>query len=117
MAVHWKSSGPRAEARDGLIGLGYSPRPGFTYGVRYELQIQSGNKAAEMNIPGFWRQTLSFTFNIRYPNQANGEAARRTNTGVRADGKDLVPVGVDPTSTDVPSDDAPAGGGGAGDDE
>jgi hypothetical protein len=100
------------------LGVGYSPRPGFTYGVRYEFQYQSGDKAAEMLIPGFWRNTLSFTFNIRYPNQANGEAARRQTKGVRADGKDLVPIGVDPVPTDLLRDDDPentGGGGGTGD--
>ncbi|MBA2542667.1 MAG: hypothetical protein H0V17_23690 [Deltaproteobacteria bacterium] len=92
------------------VGVGYSPRPGFTYGLRFQFQYQTGDDQAEMVIPGFWRNTLSFTFNIRYPDQANGEAARRRNRGVRADGGDLVPVGVDPVTTDVvPEDDAGSG--------
>jgi hypothetical protein len=92
------------------VGVGYSPRPGFTYGLRYQFQYQTGNDAGEMLIPGFWRNTLSFTFNIRYPDQANGEQARRRNKGVRADGGDLVPIGVDPVTTDVVPDEDSGGG-------
>ncbi len=98
------------------IGLGYSPRPGFTYGLRYELNYQSGDKAAEMAIPGFWRQTVSLTFRITYPNRVNGEAAsRRVSGSVRADGADLVPIGVEPTPVDPPPTDDGDRGGGTGD--
>ncbi len=102
------------------IGVGYTPRPGFTYGLRYTFQYQTGDDQAEMVIPGFWRNTLSFTFQIRYPDRANGEQARRRNRGgsVRADGGDLVPVGVDPVTTDVvPDDEQGAGGAGGGGEE
>jgi len=96
------------------VGLGYTPRPGFTYGIRYELQIQSGDSSAEMAIPGFWRQTLSLTFQIRYPDRGNGEAARQRSTGgVRADGADLVPIGVDPTPPPPADDDGGGNGGGS----
>ena len=95
------------------FGVGYSPRPGFTYGVRYELQYQTGDARAEMVIPGFWRQTLSFTFQVRYPDRANGELARRQTNSVRADGKDLVPIGIDPINADVLKDDETPGAGGA----
>ena len=95
------------------VGLGYSPRPGFTYGLRYTFQYQTGDDEAEMVIPGFWRNTLSFTFQLRYPDRANGEGARKKGKGgVRADGGDLVPIGVDPVSTDVVPDDDQGGGGG-----
>jgi hypothetical protein len=96
-------------------GVGYSPRPGFTYGLRYSFQFQKGNDEGEMLVPGFFRNTLSFTFQIRYPNAANGEQARRRQRGgVRADGNDLVPIGVEPSMGDLPSGDE--GGGGGGDD-
>jgi hypothetical protein len=95
------------------FGLGYTPRPGFTYGLRYSFQYQKGDDTGEMLIPGFFRNTISFTFQVRYPNQVNGEQARKRNRGgVRADGGDLVPIGVDPVSADLPTDD---GGGGGGD--
>jgi hypothetical protein len=94
------------------IGIGYSPRPGFTYGLRYQFQYQSGDSQAEMVIPGFWRNTLSFTFAIRYPDRANGDAARRRNRSTRADGNDMVPVGVDPVSTDLGAELGDDSGGG-----
>ncbi|MEO8704232.1 MAG: hypothetical protein ABI867_29535 [Kofleriaceae bacterium] len=86
------------------VGVGYSPRPGFTYGVRYEFIYQTGDDLAVMQIPGFYRNTISFTFQIRYPERvAGGDQPKRKpgSGGVRADGKDLVPLGVDPVSTDV----------------
>jgi hypothetical protein len=84
------------------VGVGYSPRPGFTYGVRYEFVYQTGDDDAVMAIPGFFRNTLSFTFAIRYPDRVAGaETQKRRKNGVRADGKDLVPIGVDPISTDI----------------
>lgn len=92
------------------VGVGYSPRPGFTYGLRYQLQYQSGDDAAEMVIPGFYRNTISFTFSIRYPDRAAGEGARRRNRSTRADGQDLVPIGVDPSAATVSADDEGGGG-------
>ena len=84
------------------LGVGYSPRPGFTYGLRYELFRQSGDDTADMAIQGFYRNTLSFTFSIRYPDRvAGGDIQRRRSNSVRADGKDLVPIGVDPGSGDT----------------
>ena len=83
------------------IGIGYSPRPGFVYGARYEFVKQSGDSAAEMTIPGFFRNTLSFTLSIRYPDRTVTADQRRRGKQVRADGKDMVPLGVDPISTDL----------------
>ncbi len=103
-------------------GVGYSPRPGFTYGLRYSFQFQKGTDAGEMIVPGFFRNTLSFTFQIRYPNAANGEQARRRQRGgVRADGSDLVPIGVE-SGGDLPAGGGDGGGGdggggGGGDDD
>lgn len=95
------------------VGLGYSPRPGFTYGLRYTFQYQTGDDAAEMVVPGFWRNTLSFTFQLRYPDRAAGEEARRRSRGgVRADGGDLVPIGVEPAGGAELSTDGGGDGGG-----
>lgn len=92
------------------VGLGYSPRPGFTYGLRYSFQYQNGSEADEMVVPDFFRNQISFTFQLRYPNQANGEQARRKNRGgVRADGGDLVPIGVDANAVELPSGDSGGG--------
>ena len=93
------------------VGVGYSPRPGFTYGLRYTFNYQTGDSEAQMVVPGFFRNTLSFTFQLRYPDQVPGEARRKSRGGTRADGGDLVPIGIDPVSTDVGGDD---GGGGSG---
>ncbi|HEU0033254.1 MAG TPA: hypothetical protein VFQ53_21625 [Kofleriaceae bacterium] len=82
------------------VGVGYSPRPGFTYGIRYEFIYQTGDDQAVMAIPGFWRNTLSFTFAIRYPDRVVAQVPKRRTGSVRADGKDLVPIGVDPVTTD-----------------
>src|SRR5204863_3271422 len=54
------------------VGVGYSPKPGFTYGLRYEFIYQTGDDAAVALIPGYWRNTLSFTFSIRYPDRVAG---------------------------------------------
>lgn len=91
-------------------GVGYSPRPGFTYGLRYSFNFQKGSDEGEMIVPGFFRNTLSFTFQVRYPNEANGEQARRRQRGGRADGNDLVPIGVEPSMGDLPTGDDGGGG-------
>jgi hypothetical protein len=83
------------------VGIGYTPRPGFTYGVRYEFIYQTGDDNAVMQIPGFFRNTLYFTFAIRYPEDVAGRDRQRRGNGVRADGSDLVPIGVDPTPGDL----------------
>jgi hypothetical protein len=96
-------------------GIGYTPRPGFTYGVRYEFVYQSDstgidNMGMRVPVPGFFRNTISFTFSLRYPDRVAGADSRKKKSGgVRADGKDLVPIGVDPVTN--PFDD---GGGGEG---
>src|SRR5262249_16609407 len=96
------------------VGLGYSPRPGFVYGLRYQFQYQTGQGNAETVVPGFWRNSVSFTFALRYPNEANGQEARRKNKGSRADGRDLVPIGVDPAAG-LDGGGLGDGGGGGGD--
>jgi hypothetical protein len=93
------------------VGVGYSPRPGFTYGVRYEFVYQTGDAEAVALVPGFFRNTLSFTFNIQYPDRVAGDVPKRRTNSVRADGKDLVPIGVEPVTTEGVGEDSDTGGG------
>jgi hypothetical protein len=84
------------------VGINYTPRPGVVYGARYEVLAQTGNKQAEQIVPGFFRNTLFFTFAIRYPDRVAVEVPQRRSQGaVRADRKDLVPIGVEPVVPDV----------------
>jgi hypothetical protein len=78
------------------LGVTYTPQPGFTYGLRYELLVQTGDDSALVAVPGFFRNTLSFTFAIRYPDRVAGEVPQRRANSVRADRKDLVPIGAEP---------------------
>jgi len=98
------------------VSVGYSPQPGFTYGVRYELVYQTGNSSATMGIPSYFRNTLYFTFAIRYPDRVAGEVPKRKES-VRSDRKDLAPVGSEPVVPDVldenQEDDRGGGGGGS----
>lgn len=83
------------------VGINYNSSPGITYGVRYELLAQTGNDSAEQVVPGFFRNTLFFTFAIRYPDRVAAEVPqRRAQNAVRADRKDLVPLGVEPVVPD-----------------
>ncbi len=95
------------------VGVGYSPRRGITYGLRYEFVYQTGDSEAVAQIPGFFRNTLSFTFNMQFPDRVAGDVPKRRTGSVRADGKDLVPIGVDPVTTEGMGDkDASEGEGG-----
>ena len=97
-------------------GVGYSPVPGQTYGLRYEFLYQTGNSTATMIIPGYWRNTIFFTFSLRYPERVAATVPRRTQS-LRSDRKDLAPTGAEPVVPD-PADVLPdEGGGGNGDDE
>lgn len=85
------------------LGAAYTPKPGFTYSLRYELQYQTGDdNAVGMPIKGFWRNTVYFSFNIRYPDRMAGAVPkRRAGNAVRADRKDLVPMGAEPVIPDI----------------
>ncbi len=76
------------------LSLGWTPRPGQTYGVRYELMYQTGDPAAEMEIPSYLRNTLYVTFSLRYPERVAGQVPKR-NKGMRSDRKDLLQGGGD----------------------
>jgi hypothetical protein len=90
--------------------LGWTPKPGQTYGVRYELVYQTGDPTALMNIPAFVRHTLYVTFSLRYPDRVAAQVPKRTK-GMRSDRKDLVgdDVGTIPDVLDDHDDDAGGG--------
>jgi len=82
------------------FGVGWSPRPGQTLGLRYELTYQNGTTAeADMVVPEFVRNTFYFTFSLRYPEDILVKVPRR-NQSVRADRKDLAPIGAEPVIVD-----------------
>ena len=82
------------------VGIAWSPRPGQTLGLRYELTYQNGTTAtANMAIPEFVRNTVYFTFALRYPQDMLVRVPRR-GQGVRADKKDLAPLGAEPVIVD-----------------
>ena len=61
----------------------YLPRPGVTYTLRYEGQFQRGDSESELDLPGFYRNTIYFAFSVRYPNDIAGvvpSAAPATRT-------------------------------------
>ena len=81
------------------ITLGWTPKPGQTYGVRYELAYQTGDSTALMEIPSFYRNTVFFTFSLRYPDRVVGELPKR-RPSTRSDRKDLM-GGGDPIIPDM----------------
>jgi hypothetical protein len=98
-------------------GVAYTMRPGQTYGVRYELIVQHANDVASALVPqapSFFRNTIYFTFSLRYPDRVAAQVPRHQQS-VRADRKDLSPVGAEPVvpdptevlpdQDDTPSDD------------
>jgi hypothetical protein len=91
--------------------LGWTPKPGQTYGVRYELMYQTGDATALMEIPAFVRHTLYVTFSLRYPDRVAGQVPKRTK-GMRSDRKDMLPDGVEivPDVLDDTHDDEEGGG-------
>lgn len=89
-------------------GVGWSPSPGQTYGVRYQFLYQNGNSTATMVVPSFWSNTLIFTFALRYPDRVAAQVPRRTES-FRSDRKDLSPMGAEPVVPD-PAEALPQGG-------
>jgi hypothetical protein len=69
--------------------LGYTPKAGQTYGLRFETAYQSGDRVALMEIPAFVRNTVFFTFSFRYPDRVPGELPKRQKT-MRSDRKDMM---------------------------
>jgi hypothetical protein len=95
-------------------GVAYSPQPGQTYGLRYELVYQKADTLATAAFPGvttsYYRNTLYFTFSLRWPDRVAVRVPRRGQS-VRADRKDLSPVGAEPVVPD-PTEQLPDGDGG-----
>jgi hypothetical protein len=80
-------------------GVSYSPHPGRTYGLRYEFIYQRPTDSiGALLAPAFFRDTLYFTFDLRFPDRV-AVAIPRINS-IRADGKDLAPVGAEPVVPD-----------------
>ncbi|MDB4953552.1 MAG: putative exported protein [Myxococcales bacterium] len=96
-------------------GVGYSPTPGKTFGLRYEFVYQRANTQATAAFPStqasYFRNTLYFTFSFRYPERVAVRVPRRAGQSVRADRKDLSPVGAEPVVPD-PTEQLPDDGGG-----
>jgi hypothetical protein len=92
------------------FGVVWTPVPGQTWGVRYELLHQSGDSMAAVAIPGFTRNTLFFTFAFRYPERL-AVVVPRNRQSLRADRKDLTPVGEEPVVPDEPGEQGTESGG------
>lgn len=84
-------------------GLQYAPRPGITYSARYEFMYQTQTRGAGlgMAIPGFFRNTIYITAAIRFPADVAVRVPKRRAGSVRADRKDLTPVGAEPVIPDL----------------
>jgi hypothetical protein len=80
-------------------GVGYTPKPGQTYSVRYEFMYQTGDSVGSMIIPSYWRNTIYFTFSLRYPDEMAVTMPRRTQS-LRSDRNDLSPLGSEPVVPD-----------------
>lgn len=84
------------------VAATYAPRPGVTYTLRYEGQFQRGDTESELELPGFYRNTIYFTFAVRYPNDIAGVVPkRRAGTSNRADRSDQAPIGAEPVVPDL----------------
>ncbi len=83
-------------------GLQYQVRPGFTWTARYEFMLQtSGRDAMNQYVPGFFRNTLFFSFKIRWPEDVAFAVPKRRQNAVRSDRKDLMPLGAEPVIPDL----------------
>jgi hypothetical protein len=97
---------PTTSVTNGSIGLvrvdagaSWTPRPGQTWGLRYEFVFQSGDATGVIPTTTFSRNTVYLTFALRYPDRVAAAVPRRTQS-VRADRKDLAPVGAEPVVPD-----------------
>ncbi len=85
--------------------VAWTPRPGQTWGVRYELIVQHGDTTAAMLVPSFYRNTLLVTFQLRYPERLRTRIPR-SGDSVRSDRRDLGPLGGEPVVVD-PAEETP----------
>jgi hypothetical protein len=77
------------------LAVTYNRTASQTYGVRYEFLYQTGDSAAKMVIPSYYRNALYVTFAWHYPEQANGEL-RRHNKLARPGDPSAKPLGLEP---------------------
>jgi hypothetical protein len=81
--------------------VSYFPRPNITYTLRYEGQFQRGDSLLADSV-GFYRNTVYFTFAIRYPDDVAALVPkRRANQSTRADRSDQSPIGAEPVVPDL----------------
>lgn len=83
------------------VGLAYAPRPGITYAARYELTYQSGDRSGMTTAEGFVRNTVYFSFAVRYPVEVAGAVPMRRANSSRADRSDTSSVGAEPVVPDA----------------
>jgi hypothetical protein len=88
------------------LALQYRPSTSTTYALRYEFAYQHGDTIAALVEPSYFRNTVYFEFQFRYPEVLAASVPRRTGS-VRADGGDLAPVGSEPVVPDA-AEPAPA---------
>lgn len=93
-------------------GVSYAMRPAITWSVRYEFMYQTGGRDNMGGlVPGFFRNTIYFSFKARWPEDVAVTVPKRRQNSVRADRKDLSPIGAEPVIPDLQDD------GGGGEDE
>jgi hypothetical protein len=93
------------------VSVAWMPHPNQTYAVRYEFAYQSGDSAAMVLIPKFVRNTLYFTFSLRYPDRVAGVVPMPPKYR-RVDGTDSALPGGEPVIPEGYDPHAPSGGGG-----
>ena len=81
------------------FGVGWQPWQGQTFGIRYEFSYQNGDTIADLIVPTFFRNTIYFTYSLRYPQEVQVRVPRREQS-VRADRTDLAPIGAEPVVND-----------------
>lgn len=92
--------------------VSYVPRPNVSYTLRYEGQFQRGDTEAVNAAAGFYRNTIYFSFSIRYPDDVAAVVPkRRAGQSTRADRRDQAGIGAEPVVPDL----AEEGGEGDGD--
>lgn len=84
-------------------GIQYAPRPGFTYTLRYEMMYQTSDRNPALGAPqaGFLRNTIYLSASARFPADIAVRVPKRRTNSVRADRKDLAPIGVEPVIPDL----------------
>ena len=84
------------------VGVAWTPHPGRTFGLRYEFVYQNADAiaVATAGAQSYFRDTLYFTFALQYPDRMRQSSIPKQSDSVRADRKDLAPVGAEPVVPD-----------------